>query len=243
MRLLELKDISKSFAGKMALKNISLAVDEGEIFAVIGPSGSGKTSLLRLIDLLIYPDSGSITFEGSYTDGDEGHRRALRRHMGMVFQYPYLFDTTVFNNVALGLKIRDCPQNEAKERVNRILEIVGLSKLENRRVKTLSGGEAQRVALARALVVEPKLVLLDEPTANLDPKNVAIVEDIVKTSNIMSKVTVVLATHNLNQARRLAHRVMFLLEGELVEMGNAKEIFENPKDEKTAEYIAGRMIY
>lgn len=246
MKLLELKDISKSFLEKTALKKISLTVDEGEILAVIGPSGSGKTTLLRLMDLLIYPSSGSIVFDGVNTDVDEKHRRVLRRRMGMVFQQPNLFNATVFNNVALGLNIRDYPQIEVKEKVHRILAEVGLSTLENRRVNNLSGGEAQRVALARALVIEPKLLLLDEPTANLDPKNVSIIEDMVArvaTSKILPRVTVVLATHNLNQARRLAHRVAFLLEGELIEEGGVREVFGQPRDDRTAAYIGGRMIY
>jgi len=246
MKLLELKDLCKSFQGKTALKNISLMVDEGEILAVIGPSGSGKTTLLRLMDLLIYPSSGSIVFDGVNYEGDEKHRRVLRRRMGMVFQQPNLFNATVFNNVALGLNIRGYPQNEVIEKVHRILDDVGPSALENRRANNLSGGEAQRVALARALVIEPKLLLLDEPTANLDPKNVSIIEDIVTkvaTRKILPSVAVVLATHNLNQARRLAHRVAFLLEGELIEEGEVKDAFDQPRDERTAAYIRGRMVY
>ncbi|MBI2937389.1 MAG: phosphate ABC transporter ATP-binding protein [Thaumarchaeota archaeon] len=241
--MLKLENVCRSFSGRMALRNASLSVNKGEILAIIGPSGAGKTTLLRLVNLLIQPTSGLILFNDVNTSGDDKHQRSLRRQMSLVLQYPALFDTTVFNNVALGLKIRGCPETVIKEKVDNMLAVVGLSGFEKRMVKTLSGGEAQRIALARALVTEPKLLLLDEPTSNLDPKNVSIIEDIVRAANTKSQVTVVLATHNLNQAKRLAQRVAFILDGEIVEEGASKEIFEQPKDERTATYVDGRMIY
>ena len=241
--MLKLENVCRSFSGRMALRNASLSVNKGEILAIIGPSGAGKTTLLRLVNLLIQPTSGLILFNDVNTSGDDKHQRSLRRQMSLVLQYPALFDTTVFNNVALGLKIRGCPETVIKEKVDNMLAVVGLSGFEKRIVKTLSGGEAQRIALARALVTEPKLLLLDEPTSNLDPKNVSIIEDIVRAANTKSQVTVVLATHNLNQAKRLAQRVAFILDGEIVEEGSSKEIFEQPKDERTATYVDGRMIY
>ena len=241
--MLKLENVCRSFSGRMALRNASLSVNKGEILAIIGPSGAGKTTLLRLVNLLIQPTSGLILFNDVNTSGDDKHQRSLRRQMSLVLQYPALFDTTVFNNVALGLKIRGCPETVIKEKVDNMLAVVGLSGFEKRIVKTLSGGEAQRIALARALVTEPKLLLLDEPTSNLDPKNVSIIEDIVRAANTKSQVTVVLATHNLNQAKRLAQRVAFILDGEIVEEGASKEIFEQPKDERTATYVDGRMIY
>ncbi len=241
--LLKLENICKSFPPRIALKNVSISVDGGEILSVIGPSGSGKTTLLRLIDLLIQPSSGLILFNDVNTSGSEKHQRSIRRQMGLVLQYPALFDTTVFNNVALGLKIRGYPEAKIMEKVSDTLEMVGLSGFEKRMVKTLSGGEAQRIALARTLVTEPRLLLLDEPTANLDPRNVSVIEDVVRAANRMSKLTVILATHNLNQAKRLAQRVVFLLDGEVVEEGTVIDIFERPKDERTATYVDGRMIY
>ena len=241
--MLKLENVCRSFSGRMALRNASLSVNKGEILAIIGPSGAGKTTLLRLVNLLIQPTRGLILFNDINTSGDDKHQRSLRRQMSLVLQYPALFDTTVFNNVALGLKIRGCPETVIKEKVDNMLAVVGLSGFEKRMVKTLSGGEAQRIALARALVTEPKLLLLDEPTSNLDPKNVSIIEDVVRVANTKSQVTVVLATHNLNQAKRLAQRVAFILDGEIVEEGSSKEIFEQPKDERTATYVDGRMIY
>jgi len=243
MAAVTLRNVSKSFSEKAAVKSIDLDVDGGEILAVVGPSGSGKTTLLRLMSLLIYPSAGSIFIQGVDAGGDDRHRRTLRRCMGVVFQHPALFDTTVFNNVALGLKIRGYHKGEIRDMVYRMLDLMELSGLDHRRVNTLSGGEAQRVALARALVTEPEILLLDEPTANLDPKNVEIIEDIVSQTNAESKTTVILATHNLNQARRLAHRVAILLGGELVEVGEAAQIFEGPKDERTEAFIGGKMVW
>lgn len=238
-----MKGVYKSFTDKAAVRDVDLDVDEGEILAVVGPSGSGKTTLLRIVSLLIHPDGGKIFIQGVDAAGNDRHRRALRRRMSVVFQYPALFDTTVYNNVASGLKIRVYPDREIKDRVYRILRLLELSELNHRRVNTLSGGEAQRVALARALVTEPKIILLDEPTANLDPKNVEIIEDMVRKTNIESKTTVMLATHNLNQAKRLAHRVAVLLEGELVEVGETSQIFKDPKDRRTEAFLAGKMVW
>ncbi|MBI2183643.1 MAG: phosphate ABC transporter ATP-binding protein [Thaumarchaeota archaeon] len=243
MTILTVDGVSKSFSEKEALRRVSFSVEEGEVFSLIGPSGSGKTTLLRLIDLIIHPDDGHIFFDNVDTEGGDKHRRVLRRRMGMVFQYPALFDLTVFDNVAMGLRIRGYPAGEVLEKVQEVLSLVGLSGLARRRANTLSGGEAQRVSLARALVTEPKMLLLDEPTANLDPRNVSIMERIVEQINRESKVTVILATHNLLQAKRLANRVGFLWEGELVEAGECEQMFRNPKDGRTAAYIEGKTVY
>ena len=243
MSVVIVRGISKTFDGKVAVKEVSLDLREGEVLGIVGPSGSGKTTLLRLISLLIRQDSGSIMIQGVDTEGSEEHRRRLRKQTAMVFQYSALFDTSIFNNVALGLKIRGFGEKEIETRVRDILGLVKLSGLEKRRANTLSGGEAQRVALARALVVQPKVLLLDEATANLDPKNVEIIEGLVTRANVESKTSIIIATHNLNQARRLTNRTAFLLDGEQVEVGDTAEIYENPKDERTAAFMAGRMVW
>lgn len=236
-------NVYKSFGSREVLRNICLDVRRGEILSVIGPSGAGKTTLLKLMNLLLNPDGGKIFFDGVDTDVDEKQRRVLRRKMGMVFQHPALFDTTVFNNVALGLMIRGFHKEEIEKRVEDALRYVGLKGFAKRKASSLSAGEAQRVSLARALVLEPKLLLLDEPTANLDPGNVLQIEETIRRVNSERGVTVVLATHNLLQAKRLSHRVAFLWMGELVEVGETKEVFENPKSERTALYLRGEMVY
>ncbi|OGD45879.1 hypothetical protein A3K70_00315 [Candidatus Bathyarchaeota archaeon RBG_16_48_13] len=243
MSAVTINGISKTFDGKVAVKEVNLDLRDGEVLGIVGPSGSGKTTLLRLVSLLIHPDSGIITIQGVNAEGSQEHRRRLRTQTAMVFQYSALFDTNIFNNVALGLKIRGFGKREIETRVRDMLGLVKLSELEKRRANTLSGGEAQRVALARALVVQPKVLLLDEATANLDPKNVEIIEGLVRRANVESRTSVIIATHNLNQARRLATRIAFLLDGELVEVGDTAEIYANPKDERTAAFIAGRMVW
>ena len=153
------------------LDDINLEIRRGEIFTLIGPSGSGKTTLLRLIDLLDRPTSGKIFFDGQDTAGREKERLSIRRRMGMVFQKPAVLNVTVAENVAFGLKFRGANPAEIPQRVKSALELVGLLGFERRRAVTLSGGEMQRVAIARAMVTNPEVLLLDEPTANLDPNS------------------------------------------------------------------------
>ena len=243
MNLLEVRNVSKSFGESRALKEVSLNVRQGEILSIIGPSGAGKTTLLKLMNLLLYPDQGKIFFEGIDTEGDDQHRRMLRRKMGMVFQHPVLFDTSVFENVSIGLWIRNFPKREINVKVKEALEYVGLIGFDRRKAATLSAGEAQRVSLARTLVLEPKLLLLDEPTSNLDPANTAQIEKIITRVNTEMRITVVLATHNLLQAKRLSNRAALLWNGELIEFGETREVFENPRDERTAFYLSGKMVY
>jgi tungstate transport system ATP-binding protein len=243
LTLLKLEDVSKFFSNKTVLKKVTFDVKKGEIVSIIGPSGSGKTTLLRLIDLLDYPTSGRIIFDGVDTNGSESLRRSIRMKIGMVFQQPTLFDTNVYNNIAYGLRIRGVDEEEIKERVKNSLNLVGLSGFDKRKAYTLSGGEAQRVAIARVIVYRPELMLLDEPTANLDPYNVTIIEEIISKINRNFNTTIIMATHNMFQAKRLSKKVVFLLDGEVVETGNVDKIFEDPKDKRTKSFIKGEMIY
>jgi tungstate transport system ATP-binding protein len=158
-----------------------------------------------------------------------------------VFQQPHLLNRTVAANVGYGLRLRNNPNSHA--RVDAALEQVGLQHIANQRARTLSGGEAQRAALARALVIEPDVLLLDEPTANLDPYNVGLIEKIIVQSNRERKTTVVLVTHNIFQAKRLAQRVALLLDGRIVEIGDVHPFFESPGDPRTAAFIGGEMVY
>lgn len=206
-----------------------MKIDKGDLLAIVGPSGSGKTTLLRLLDLLEEPSDGQILFDGMDTACSENERLRLRRRIGMVFQQSIMFNTSVYNNVAYPLHIR----NETADLTRRIKEVLGLVRLtgfEERRATTLSGGEMQRVSLAQALVFEPELLLLDEPTANLDPKNATIIEQAVTRINRERKATVVISTHNMLQAENLASKAAVLREGELAEIGSVSEIFKKPSD-------------
>jgi tungstate transport system ATP-binding protein len=222
MALLELKGINKSYGQAKILKDIDLTVEKGEIMALIGPTGSGKTTLLHLIDLLELPTGGSIVFDGiPVTVLPEKEMLKARRRMAMVFQKPVMFKASVRENVSYGLKIRG---KSKEEPVREALRAVGLLGYESRDANTLSGGEIQRIALARALVLEPELLLLDEPTAHLDPKSAASIDRIIQDLS-EQKTTVIMATHNMHQCRRLAHRVAVLREGRLAGWGRPEDIF------------------
>ena len=242
MTILKIEHLYKKYSNKYVLEDINLEVQKGELFTIIGPNGAGKTTLLRLIDLLDSPTSGRIIFDGiDTTKCSEAEKIHLRRRMSFVFQKPVLFNTTVFENVAYGLKIRGVDKSTIKKKVMEILELVGLDGLWNKQAIKLSGGEAQRVALARALVVEPKVLLLDEPTANLDPRNTSIIEKIILNVNKKRKTTIVMATHNMFQAKRIAHRIAFLFYGKIIEIGKPEQIFTKPKDPRTEAFIKGEI--
>lgn len=209
MTIIELEGVGKSYGPSQILKEVDLQVDEGEVLALIGPTGSGKTTLLRLIDLLEEPSQGSILFEGRDASRlPEREMLILRRRMAMVFQKPVMFKASVKENVSYGLKVRGI---KAPGKVDLVLKAVGLQSCANRDATTLSGGEMQRIALARALIVEPEVLLLDEPTANLDPRSAASVEELISGM----QTTVIMATHNMDQCKRLSDRVVILLEGRL----------------------------
>ena len=212
-------------------------IREGKTLAILGPSGAGKSTLLRLLNFLEEPDSGQLSYAGQAIKGVPP--LALRRTVTTVFQKPLLFHSSVWNNVAYGLWLRG---RRDPKRVNAVLERVGMLELAKANATTLSGGEAQRVALARALVIEPQVLLLDEPTANLDPANVALIEEILQDLQ-NGPTTLLIVTHNLFQARRLADDAALLINGELVEFGSTQHLFEQPRDPRTAAFLAGTMIW
>lgn len=219
---LELENLAKSYERAEILKEINLRVMRGEVMALIGPTGSGKTTLLRLINLLERPSSGQIMIEGQdITAISERDTVPVRRRMAMVFQKPVMFKADVESNVSFGLRMRGKVDSR---RVREALAAVGLSGYEKRDANTLSGGEMQRIALARALILEPELLLLDEPTANLDPKSVDAIDRLLE-SLAKGRTTVILATHNMHEALRLADRVAVLQEGRLTANGRPEEIF------------------
>ena len=236
-----LDKVVKSYSGREVLHVDSLEIRWGEVFGIVGPSGSGKSTLLRLLDFLEPPTAGQIRFQNHSVNGAGTIPLAIRRQVTTVFQKPVLLNTTVFGNVAYGVKIRG--EKGVESRVKEALARVGLMEFARAPVRTLSGGEAQRVALARAMVVEPQVLLLDEPTANLDPYNVGLIEGIVADLNRRKGTTIVLVTHNVFQAKRVAHRVALLLEGRAIEVAPAERFFSSPSDPRTLAFVRGEMVY
>ncbi|BDG15325.1 ATP-binding cassette domain-containing protein [Thermus brockianus] len=210
--------------GEFRLEVERLEVCPGEILAVLGPSGSGKTTLLRLLAGLLRPDGGRV----------EGGRAAY------LPQTPPLLRRSVLENAAFGLRLRGVARREAWRRAEALLARVGLAEKARQPAHRLSGGEAVRLALARTLLVEPEVLLLDEPTASLDPANAAQVEALLREAAQEGRA-VVLATHDLFQAKRLAQRVVFLYLGRVVEEGEAGRFFQSPKDPRSRAFLEGRL--
>lgn len=238
----QLRHVSQSYQGRTIVQIEQLEIYQGEILALVGPSGAGKSTLLRLLNFLERPEQGLLSFEQSSLNGNYPPLEQ-RRKVTTVFQTPVLLNRSVAANVAYGLKVRQQDKKLMDRAVTEALERVGLSKLAQQSARTLSGGEAQRVALARALVIQPIVLLLDEPTANLDPYNVKLIEEIVAEENRARGTTIVLVTHNIFQAKRLAHRTGLLLEGRLIEIAATPTFFETPTDPRTAAFVRGEMVY
>lgn len=239
--LYRIKNLKKFYENRCILQLDDFQIFPGEVLGLVGPSGAGKSSLLRMLNFLEAPSEGSIEFEGfTFTMGVEPPLE-IRRRVTTVFQKPVLLNRSVWDNVAFGLELRG--NRDSKSDIQSALERVGLANLAKQRARTLSGGEGQRVALARALVLKPDILLMDEPTANLDPTNVGIIERIAADLNKNSGTTLVLVTHNIFQAKRLAHRIAFIYEGQLIELGMNHEFFNSPKDPRTAAFIGGEMVY
>jgi tungstate transport system ATP-binding protein len=254
--MLRTTNVSQSYADECVFRDVSLDVDTGEVVAVIGPSGVGKTTLLRMLALSLEPDDGTVTFDG--TDAwavDEAERLSLRRRIGMVFQEASLFDGSVARNVEYGLRIRRpwtdrlrgelrsvLSSNGTADAVRESLDIVGLRDKMEQHAASLSGGEAQRVSFARALAYEPDVLLLDEPTSDLDPRNTDVIEEAISEARNRG-IGVVVATHDMHQAERVADRVAVLLDKSITEVAPTEEIFDNPSDDRTRKFISGELVY
>jgi tungstate transport system ATP-binding protein len=233
---LQLKNVEKSYGSVQVLKDINLEIVGGKTIALLGTNGAGKTTLLRVIGGLEERDKGSILL-----DGKSKNEKELRQMATMVFQKTVMFNRSVYSNLAYGLKIRGKEDSEIREEIARELHIVGLRNFEKRSARKTSGGEQQRIALARAFLLNPQILLLDEPTANLDPYNAKLIERAIIGKK--GKGIVMLATHNLSQAKRLAEEVVHIYEGKIVEIAGAEEFFNTPRSEITRKFINGELDY
>ncbi len=221
--IFKVRNLKKTYNGKIVLDIYNLNFQEGRIYAIVGPNGSGKTTLLNILNLLEKPDEGQIFFyDQEITNKSNFDTLEIRRRMTLVNQDPFLFHSTVYDNIAYGLKIRSIPSKVQKSRIKSALNIVGLFGFKDRKANQLSGGEAQRAVIARALVIEPEILFLDEPTANIDQKHIDVVERIIKKIKKEVKTTVIFTTHDLSQAYRLADEVISLLDGKII-----KQVPEN----------------
>lgn len=219
--MIELVNISKKYNGVIALKNVNLKIERGEMLTILGPNGSGKTTLLKILGALETPTLGSVLYKEVKID--DSNVEKFRKKVTLVFQRTVLLRGSVRDNIAYGLRIRNLPQEEIIKRVDRALTLVGLQDLADRQARELSGGEQQRCSLARALVLDCDLLLLDEPTANLDPESLIIVKQVIIRLNEKGS-TIVLATHNLKQAEELSERIVLLTGGEIVASGRPENL-------------------
>lgn len=242
MSLINVVDLTHRYGEREVLQNLDLSIGRGEVFAVIGPTGAGKTTLLRILDLLEVPGAGEIYFDGKRIPRAGRQRLEIRRRMSFIHQKPQVFNLSVYDNIACGLKWRREERNKIAQKVDRILEMVGLEGHQNRNARTLSGGEAQRVALARSLVLEPEVLLLDEPTANLDPVSTDKIEQLISYVARQHNTTMIMATHDMSQGQQLANRIGVLLEGRLVQAGNATDIFHSPQNREVANFVGMENI-
>lgn len=236
-----LRGVRKVYGDTAALNVESLDVPAGEILCLLGPTGAGKSTLLRLLAAVERPTTGEVLFQGASPWIDSA-ALLMRRRITLTFQRPLLLTGTVRSNIEYGLRLRNGRKPPA-DKVDKILARLKLARLAEQSARTLSGGQTQLVALARALILEPSVLLLDEPTANLDPAHVALVEQVIQEDYHQRRTTVVLATHNLFQARRVAQRVALMLDGRVVEVAPTDVFFQSPCDPRSREFVEGKMVY
>jgi tungstate transport system ATP-binding protein len=263
---LALSNINKNYNGKSVLQDCSFSFDKNEIYILMGPNGSGKSTFLRICALLEEPDGGEVKFiddntprslplagdttlpipplaRGGVMGGGLKNDIRLRRRITLLLPKIGIFNTNVFNNVAYGLKVRGMRSIEVEDKIHKALELVGLTDKKNQSALSLSSGETQRLGIARALVIEPEVLFLDEPTASLDPRSTTIIEETILNIKKDNRLTIIMVTHNIFQAKRLADDVLFMYEGGIVDHGPNREFFEKPKDERAYRFITGQMVY
>jgi glutamate transport system ATP-binding protein len=240
--LVVLDDVQKHFGDLHVLKDINMRVDRGEVVIVIGPSGSGKSTLCRAINRLETIESGTISIDGKQLPEEGKDLAKLRADVGMVFQAFNLFaHKTILENVTLGpIKVRKQKKAAAEKRATELLERVGVEEQARKYPAQLSGGQQQRVAIARSLAMDPKVMLFDEPTSALDPEMITEVLDVM-TELAESGMTMIVVTHEMGFARKVANRVIFMSDGQIVEEATPEEFFTNPKSDRAKDFL-GKIL-
>ncbi|MDK0787582.1 amino acid ABC transporter ATP-binding protein [Clostridium perfringens] len=237
--MINVRNLYKSFGKNEVLKDINETIKKGEVVVIIGPSGSGKSTFLRCLNLLEEPTSGVINFEGEDITNKNVDINKIREKMGMVFQQFNLFPhKTVMENLTIGpTKIKNISNGDAVKKGSELLEKVGLLDKKNVYPNSLSGGQKQRIAIARALAMEPDVMLFDEPTSALDPEMVGEVLGVMK-SLAKDGMTMVVVTHEMGFAKEVGDRILFMDEGRIIEEGTPEEIFKNPKNSRTKDFLS-----
>jgi len=241
-KILEIIKLVKKYESGFVLKIDYLHAQENKILVLIGPNGSGKSTLIRLINLLEKPDSGNIIFDGKQISGSDIDKVSIRKKISAVFQEPLLFRTSVYNNILLGLSIRRQKLSDFKDSFDFLIKKLKLQKLLNRNPRSLSGGEQQRVALARALILNPKLLLLDEPLANIDQiSREELRADLFDILKNMGRSTIYV-THDRNEAMILADDIAVINEGMIEQYGSKNEVFRKPENEFVAKFVGAENL-
>ena len=240
--IIKVNNLEKKFGQNLVLKDINMEVQKGEVVTIIGSSGSGKSTLLRCLNLLEEPTSGEILYENENILEKKFDLRAYRTKVGMVFQNFNLFENkTVLENCTLSQeKVLKISKNEAQEKAKKYLKLVGMDQYINAKPSQISGGQKQRVAIARALCMDPEVLLFDEPTSALDPEMVGEVLEVM-TKLAKEGITMIVVTHEMDFAREVSTRVLFMNEGIILEDGSPEEIFTNPKNQRTKDFLKRYM--
>ncbi|QEA31883.1 methionine ABC transporter ATP-binding protein [Secundilactobacillus malefermentans] len=241
--MIEFKDVSKTFIAKEgevdAVKDVNLTIPDGKIYGIVGYSGAGKSTLIRMLNGLEFPTTGSVTINGTEISGLKGSKlRNQRLKIGMIFQhFNLLWSRTVFDNIAFPLEIAKVPKDERKKKVQRLIELVGLTGRENAYPSELSGGQKQRVGVARALANDPEILLSDEATSALDPQTTDEVLDLLLSINKQLNLSVVVITHEMHVIRKICDQVAVLDAGKIVEQGPVLDVFKHPKQPITKRFV------
>ncbi|MDR7870567.1 MAG: amino acid ABC transporter ATP-binding protein [Tissierellaceae bacterium] len=242
--MIKIENLNKYFGEKHVLKNINLEIKDGEVIGLIGPSGSGKSTLIRCINYLEEPTSGTISFEGKDIAKSGNEINNIRQQIGMVFQHFHLFPhKTVFENITTApILTGKLSSGEAEKKAIELLKTMDLLDKKDSYPDSLSGGQKQRIAIARSLAMDPKVILFDEVTSALDPEMVGEVLNVMKDL-AKSGMTMVVVTHEMAFAKQVADRVIFMADGEIIEENNAKDLFENPQNPRTVEFLSKVLEY
>lgn len=240
--IIKVNNLEKKFGQNLVLKDINMEVQKGEVVTIIGSSGSGKSTLLRCLNLLEEPTSGEILYKSENILDKKFDLRAYRTKVGMVFQNFNLFENkTVLQNCTLSQeKVLKISKKDAEEKAKKFLKLVGMDQYINAKPSQISGGQKQRVAIARALCMDPEVLLFDEPTSALDPEMVGEVLEVM-TKLAKKGITMIVVTHEMDFAREVSTRVLFMNEGIILEEGSPEEIFTNPKNQRTKDFLKRYM--